>query len=58
MPPLDTPVKFENLVVNEGESGNSSGCRVLTLSFFRKPKRKAVPNFKLAQNNTLARTGG
>ena len=58
LPHLGTPVKFENLVVNEGESGNWSDCRVLSLSFFRKPKRKAVPNFKLVQNKNLSSDWG
>ena len=46
---LGTPVKFENLVVNEGKNGNWSDCRVLSLSFFRKPKREIVSSFKLAR---------
>ena len=57
--PLSTPPEeLETFVVNEGKSGNWSDFRVLSLLFFRKPKRETVPNFKLVQNKNLSSDWG
>ena len=45
-------------VLSNKSWGDLNDFRVLSLSFFRKPKRKAVPNFKLVQKKNLSSDWG
>ena len=45
-------------MLSNGLCGDLSDFRVLSLSFFRKPKRETVSSFKLVQNKNLSSDWG